>query len=343
MSDTAMAVRDTMELDVSDVQAQVGKIQALMGSIMQEGQHYGTIPGTGDRKTLLKPGAEKLGFTFRLVPHFDVRRNDLPSGHREYEVICRLEHQVTGSFAGEGVGNCSTMETKYRYRSKNTPIGSIPDGYWDASPQQKSKMLKPGQAIKKVDGKWSLCNSERIENPDIADVYNTVLKMAKKRAHVDAMITACAASDIFTQDVEDITPEDNSTKKPSQPRGNNGNRTKGNTTTKESNNNPKIVLTDAEVAILDGMGKVLETALFTDYDRKWWHEKTKKVMGSENREKELKALRKELDEVVLEKRKTAEAVVDPDPDVEEDPSQTTLVDDPPQVTDHPDDGYADTY
>ena len=47
----------------------------------------------------------------------------------------------------------------------------------------------------------------RIENEDIADVYNTVLKMAKKRALVDATLTATAASDIFTQDVEDFGPE----------------------------------------------------------------------------------------------------------------------------------------
>jgi hypothetical protein len=40
----------------------------------------------------------------------------------------------------------------------------------------------------------------KVENTDIADVYNTVIKMSKKRAYVDATITACAASDIFTQD-----------------------------------------------------------------------------------------------------------------------------------------------
>ena len=36
-------------------------------------------------------------------------------------------------------------------------------------------------------------------------MYNTVLKMAKKRALVDAVLTATAASDIFTQDLEDIS------------------------------------------------------------------------------------------------------------------------------------------
>ena len=46
----------------------------------------------------------------------------------------------------------------------------------------------------------------RVENSDLADTYNTVLKMAKKRALVDATLTATAASDIFTQDLEDYTP-----------------------------------------------------------------------------------------------------------------------------------------
>ena len=46
---------------------------------------------------------------------------------------------------------------------------------------------------------------EKVEHDNPADHYNTVLKMAKKRALVDAVLTATAASDIFTQDLEDIT------------------------------------------------------------------------------------------------------------------------------------------
>ena len=41
-------------------------------------------------------------------------------------------------------------------------------------------------------------------NPYLADTYNTVLKMAKKRAAVDAVITTTACSDMFTQDIEDF-------------------------------------------------------------------------------------------------------------------------------------------
>jgi hypothetical protein len=38
------------------------------------------------------------------------------------------------------------------------------------------------------------------------DVCNTILKMAKKRALVDAVLTVLGASDIFTQDIEDNAP-----------------------------------------------------------------------------------------------------------------------------------------
>jgi hypothetical protein len=40
-----------------------------------------------------------------------------------------------------------------------------------------------------------------------SDTCNTILKMAKKRALVDAVLTVLGASDIFTQDVEDMDPE----------------------------------------------------------------------------------------------------------------------------------------
>jgi hypothetical protein len=37
-----------------------------------------------------------------------------------------------------------------------------------------------------------------------SDMANTILKMAKKRALIDAVLTATGASDIFSQDIEDL-------------------------------------------------------------------------------------------------------------------------------------------
>lgn len=208
-------------MPVSDLRAQVNHIQEVMRSVMQKDEHYGVIPGCGNKPTLLKPGAEKLSFTFRLSPHYEITRHDMDNGHREYEVMCRLSHINTGQVMGEGVGSCSTMEGKYRYRTgpgESTGI-QVPKKYWDTrkeDPAAAMRMLKSianeagfeGDkfATKKDDnGIWNITTqSEKVEHDNPADYFNTVLKMAKKRAHVDAILTATAASDIFTQDVEDM-------------------------------------------------------------------------------------------------------------------------------------------
>lgn len=51
---------------------------------------------------------------------------------------------------------------------------------------------------------------DSVEHDNPADYYNTVIKIAKKRAFVDAILTTTAASDIFAEDVEEteeISPE----------------------------------------------------------------------------------------------------------------------------------------
>lgn len=48
---------------------------------------------------------------------------------------------------------------------------------------------------------------KKFSRPNPADMWNTCLKMAKKRAFVDAILTCTAASDCFTQDIEE-SPED---------------------------------------------------------------------------------------------------------------------------------------
>jgi hypothetical protein len=52
-----------------------------------------------------------------------------------------------------------------------------------------------------------------------ADVSNTVLKMAKKRGLIDAVLTVTAASDLFTQDIEDLPAEYVAELAESAPRG----------------------------------------------------------------------------------------------------------------------------
>ena len=53
------------------------------------------------------------------------------------------------------------------------------------------------------------CNSRerRYKNQDAANIANTILKMSKKRAMIDATLSATRASGMFTQDLEDMEAE----------------------------------------------------------------------------------------------------------------------------------------
>lgn len=197
-------------MGVADILAQVKLIQDVMGKVMQEGEHYGKIPGCGNRSTLLQPGAQKLTMTFRLAPEYQIQETNYDRGHKEYRVICTLKSITSGSFVGQGVGCCSTLETKYRWKGgarkcpqcgKETIIKGKSEygGGWLCFAKKGGCGAKWPDGATEIEGQ----SVDKVEHDSPADFYNTVLKMAKKRAFVDATITATAASDIFTQDVGD--------------------------------------------------------------------------------------------------------------------------------------------
>ncbi len=204
---------ETSALTVEQVLGQVTLIQRIMSAAMKEGEHYGRIPGCGDKPTLLKPGAEKLCLLFRLAPAYDVDERQLERGHRECRVTATLTSIATQVVIGQGVGSCSTMEGKYRFRAGAAEPSdrAVPRAYWEILQEDPAKAQEliggKGFSVKKVDGQgWMIAKGgEKVETHNPADHYNTVLKMAKKRALVDAVLTTTAASDIFTQDLEDIS------------------------------------------------------------------------------------------------------------------------------------------
>jgi len=200
------------ELSTEDVLQQVQKIQEIMHRVMKEGEHYGTIPGCGTKPVLLQSGAQKLCFVFRLVPRYTIERLDLPGGHREYISTCELTHLTSGQYVGGCVGSCSTMEAKYRYRgsAKIFTGEPVPQQYWalKKTDRAKAQELLGGKGFtagKTEDGRWEICEvGEKIEHDNPADYYNTILKIAQKRSFVGSTVGSTAASDIFTQDVEDL-------------------------------------------------------------------------------------------------------------------------------------------
>ncbi|AGY59178.1 hypothetical protein [Gloeobacter kilaueensis] len=206
-------VYDLEGLPVARVAQQIIHIQQLIKAVMRDGEHFGKIPGCGDKPALFKAGAEKLCFTFRMAPDFEIDQTDLAGGHREYRIKCHLTAIESGLRLGAGVGCCSTLESKYRYRTApGEPTGRpVPRAYWDLRQQDKARAqeLIGGRGfgvIKNAGGDWEVAKlGEKIEHDNPADYYNTVLKIGKKRALVDAVLTVTAASDIFTQDVEELS------------------------------------------------------------------------------------------------------------------------------------------
>lgn len=205
-------------LAINAIKERMSLVTTVYKSIMEDGQDFGKIPGCGDKPTLLKPGAEKLMMAFRIAATNEkVEVQDYPNMHRDYRVTVMLAGPG-GEILGGGVGSCSTLESKYRYReaSKKCPEcgkEAIIKGKKEYGGGWLCFAKKGGCGAKFADGDKTIEDqfTGRIENPDPADQWNTVLKMAKKRALIDACLTCLGASTMFTQDIEDMASVSHST------------------------------------------------------------------------------------------------------------------------------------
>lgn len=189
---TELELMPQQPLSAVDVRAQVNLIQEVMQSVMKDGTHFGLIPGAGKKPTLFKAGAEKLASTFRLAADPEVEELSYGDEYR-VRIKARILEMGSGRFVGAGVGECSSNESKYMWRA------AVCDEEFDQTPELQRRL------------KWNRGNtgawSQKQVRMNVADVANTVLKMAKKRALVDGILTVTGASDIFTQDIEELPKE----------------------------------------------------------------------------------------------------------------------------------------
>lgn len=185
-------------LTASDVREHVNLIQQVMKSVMIKDTHYGVIPGC-DKPSLYKAGSEVLLTTFRISvdPEIIDKSTD---DEISYEIKVRGIHQATGIIVGVGIGSCSSSEEKYKWRS------AVCDEEWEETPESRRR-VKWSKAWNDKTRKKDIVKKVKQVRAEIADQRNTVLKMAKKRAQIDMTLTATGASDIFTQDIEDLPEE----------------------------------------------------------------------------------------------------------------------------------------
>ena len=192
------AVVELPSMPIMSVAAMTDRINAIQTVTRQKmiaDVHFGVIPGT-KKPTLYKAGSEMLLTMFQIGTTVDVI--DLSTDDRiKYRLIVTGIHTPSGRAIGQGVGECSSGEEKYKWRN------AVCDEEFDATSdgQRRVKWSKGWQ-----NGNPTFFQSKQVRTaPD--DLSNTVLKMAKKRAQIDMTLTALGVSDLFNQDIEDLPPE----------------------------------------------------------------------------------------------------------------------------------------
>ncbi len=196
-----MIYPDKMEssapLSYEDIRQNTLLVRKCLKEVMKDKIDYGKIPGCGDKPSLLKPGAEKLMLLFKLGCFIEANDQSEPDIIK-YVVKTRIVHIPTNRDLGIGLGSCSSDEEKYKWRKAvcNEEYEATVEGrrrlkWYRGKYNTQKRSYGPSTSVKQVR-----------TNP--ADLNNTILKMAAKRSKVDGVITVTAASDILSQDIDEI-------------------------------------------------------------------------------------------------------------------------------------------
>ncbi|MDR2648841.1 MAG: hypothetical protein LBB94_03880 [Clostridiales bacterium] len=158
-----------IEAQINDAIKMRDALTKLFENLLEMGKDYDRIPGT-DKPTLLRSGAEMLCKVFHLSQgKSDMldKNEDWDKGVFSYTIGMPLIHMDTGVQVAYGIGAANSLEKRHRYRR-------------DAAGKQ-------------------------YDNPDKADLQNTLIKMANKRAFIDAVLKATGASRMFAQNMDDLS------------------------------------------------------------------------------------------------------------------------------------------
>lgn len=206
------------EAGSEDLVLRLKVIEEVMQQAMKKDLDYGVIPGA-KKPSLYKPGAEKLSVLFKLDIDFD---NEKLWDGDHLTVVSKaiIRHAPSRARLGAGEGICSTREKKYAYRTAKLtcPDCSEETIFKSKFPPRNNPNAAPGWfcwADKGGCGNEFAADDPRVTqqergtvpNPDLPDSWNTVIKMAKKRAMVDGVLLVTGASALFTQDLEDQAQE----------------------------------------------------------------------------------------------------------------------------------------
>jgi hypothetical protein len=155
---------------------EINSIQEFVKSLLKPGEDYGTIKYTKNGKEmetkpfLYKSGAEKIAYALGLRILVDIVDKVIDENEIAYTIKCRLVRN-DDVVISEGFGVASTSEYKF----------------W----KQVSESMKAGMP----------------KDVAMRSISNTILKMAEKRAVVDAALHIFALSGFFSQDEDYVKDE----------------------------------------------------------------------------------------------------------------------------------------
>lgn len=155
----------------------VRSIDEAKRTVMREGTDYGRIPGVKN-PTLLKPGAERLLQLFALSHRMKVQDVEVDASGRAWGVTVECEVTRADQVLGSCLGHCSYDE----------------DRYFQSTDQRQAKE----NANAARHHREAATMTEPYRAP-----WNTLLKMAQKRALVGAALQVTGSSGLFSQDMED--------------------------------------------------------------------------------------------------------------------------------------------
>lgn len=207
-------------MNIRAAKERLAEFQEFVKGYLVPDEDYGLIPGT-PKPTLFKPGADKLCELYGLADDFAIESRvenyQAEPPLFDYTLKCTLTTRRDGRLVGTGFGSCNSWEGKYRYRTANRKCPlcnkeAIIKGKEEYGGGWLCFKKKDGCGAKFLDGDKAIEGQEsgKVANDDICTLKNTILKMAKKRAKIDAVIAVTRSSGIFTQDMDDIVDHDTS-------------------------------------------------------------------------------------------------------------------------------------
>ena len=170
---------------IQEVKVQIHLLQNMVKDLLIKGVDYGRIPGTPS-DSLWDPGASQIISAFSC---YVGERRFLKFEDSDTKISVCVEvpliSRETGKAVATGVGAASTLETKYKYRWVKDPgeLGYIGEAMADL----KTKSDGRGETL------------YRIPNPEYSELLNTIVKMASKRAEVDAAESLPGVASVLRQ------------------------------------------------------------------------------------------------------------------------------------------------